>query len=106
MSNVGEWTSMHKDRGSFEGLHEGRHESILHQDRECTTTAKVVGCDRITAPAGADNHGTEALSHVVQRSSKGEDRHDLATDGDVIVRVTLEFSVLLCRSGDSDRYRS
>ena len=83
VGDVGERSGVHEGRRAFQGLHQGGHDGVLHQDGHRTGAAHVFGGDGLASLAGGDHDIAKALAHIGQVGGQGQDGHDLAGDGDV-----------------------
>mmetsp|Transcript_14595 Transcript_14595/g.39308 ORF Transcript_14595/g.39308 Transcript_14595/m.39308 type:complete len:364 (+) Transcript_14595:281-1372(+) len=84
VGNVGEGTRVHEHGRALESLHERGHDRILHKYCEGSANAEVVCCDRLARARCTNDHGPQALAHVLKSRGQGEHRHDLRCHADVV----------------------
>ena len=70
-------------------LHQGGHDGVLHQHRECAAHAQVVRGHGLSRAAQRHHHVAQPLAHVVQPRGQRQHRHDLAGHADVETRHAL-----------------
>mmetsp|Transcript_1929 Transcript_1929/g.4078 ORF Transcript_1929/g.4078 Transcript_1929/m.4078 type:complete len:203 (-) Transcript_1929:1060-1668(-) len=54
--NIGKGTGMNQYRCPFDGLHQGGHEGILHQNRQGASTTQIIGGNGLGIPLGITHH--------------------------------------------------
>ena len=63
---------MHHDGGLLNSLHEGRHDGILHQHRQRSSTPEVVGSDGHAGLGATNDHLAQTLAHVLAKEGGKE----------------------------------
>jgi hypothetical protein len=64
VGDVGERTGVDEDGGTFERLHDGRLDGVLHEDGESARATDVVGGDGLASLGGSDDHLAESGRHT------------------------------------------
>ena len=102
MGDVGKWTGMDERWSAFEGLHQGRHDGVLHQHRHRTCTSDILRRDGFALHVRANHDAAEFFAHISQVCCQRQDGHDLARHGDVKAGLTDE-AFLSGTLSDGDR---
>mmetsp|Transcript_18917 Transcript_18917/g.38852 ORF Transcript_18917/g.38852 Transcript_18917/m.38852 type:complete len:357 (-) Transcript_18917:784-1854(-) len=98
--NVGEGSGVDQNGRSFDGLHERRHDGVLHQNRKGTATAQIVGRDGFSLARKPNDHRTELFPQVLEILGQGQRGHDLRRNGNIETSLSVvlnTFSLLFFR---------
>mmetsp|Transcript_20905 Transcript_20905/g.45515 ORF Transcript_20905/g.45515 Transcript_20905/m.45515 type:complete len:278 (-) Transcript_20905:757-1590(-) len=96
--NVSKWSCVDQYGRSFDGLHKRWHDGILHQYRQSSTTAQVIGRDGLSLSGKSNDHSTEFFPQVFERLCQSQSGHHFRSNGNIetglpIVLNTFSFLV-------------
>ena len=99
--DVSEWAGVHEHGRRFESLHQRRLDGVAHESHQRAGDAQIVARHRGAVARGADDHVSETVFHVRERSRHRQNRHDFRGDGDVETSLA-SLALLRRRFADGD----